>query len=69
MATQTATTVTAQLRAEVQKSGASLVSIAEATGIHVSHLSRWLRGERGLTGVHVDALSDYLGLRLVRTRR
>ena len=37
-----------------------------STGIHNSQLSRFLRGERGLSMDAIDTLGEYLGLRVVR---
>jgi hypothetical protein len=68
MGAKATSTVTAQIRAEIEKSAQSLRSIATATGIDVTQLSRWLRGERGLTGTHIDILADYFHLQLTKRK-
>jgi transcriptional regulator with XRE-family HTH domain len=63
---QSPTQISVALREAVAAAPDSLRSLAADTGIDVSHLSRWMRGERDLTLAHVDALCARLGLRLAR---
>jgi transcriptional regulator with XRE-family HTH domain len=58
-------TFTDQLRDAVEKSGESQRVIADATGINQGNLSRFLRGERGMSLDNVDALCAYLKLKLI----
>jgi transcriptional regulator with XRE-family HTH domain len=57
--------LTEQLRAAVRRSGKTLGELARATGIHVSALSRFVRGERGVSMEGLDALGECLRLRIV----
>ena len=55
-----------QLRKAVEQAPVSRYAIHKATGIDQAVLSKFVRGERsGLSMETVDALCDYLGLRLV----
>ena len=56
--------VTAAVRRAVLESGRSLTDVARATGIDLGNLSRFVRGERGLSMENFDALCEHLGLRL-----
>jgi len=53
---------TDQLRAIVQRCGKSRYQIAKETGIDESALSRFVHGERCLSGKALDALGKCLGL-------
>ena len=68
MQTQTSKKLTAQLQAILRRSGRSLGEMARATGIDTSALSRFVRGERGLSMEGLDVLGDFFGLRLVARR-
>ena len=59
-------TITGQLRRYLEHCGETLCEVEQATGIHNSMLSRFLRGERGLRLENLDTLGEYLGLRVVR---
>ena len=59
-------TITGQLRWYLEHCGETLCEVEQATGIHNSMLSRFLRGERGLRLENLDTLGEYLGLRVVR---
>ena len=60
--------LTSQLRRFVVESGQSLGQLSRATGLHVSALSRFVNGERGLSMEGLDALGRHLGLELVARR-
>ncbi len=53
--------VTDQLRRLVRDSGLSCYAIAKETGVSESALSRFLSGERGLSGKALDTLGEYFG--------
>ena len=57
--------VTDQLREAIRRSGESLNQLAGRTGVDRARLSRFVRGERGLSRAAVDDLCLALGLRLV----
>jgi plasmid maintenance system antidote protein VapI len=61
--------VTGQLRAAIEESGKSLRELGRATGVGNDILSRFVRGERGITTGTVDKLCRVLGLELVHKRR
>jgi transcriptional regulator with XRE-family HTH domain len=46
----------------------SLAEIGRASGVNQAALSRFLRGERGLTTASLDRLCAYLGLELHKPR-
>jgi len=56
--------VVEQLRAAIQNSGESLNGLGARVGIGADRLSRFVRGERGLSLAAVDKLCRALGLRL-----
>ena len=58
-------TISEQLRRFIKDSGLSTYQLQHETGVHNSMLSRFLRDERGLRIEAVDALCEYLKLRLV----
>jgi transcriptional regulator with XRE-family HTH domain len=66
MPKKTTTTVTESLRQAVMDSGQTLTEVAEATGIDLGNLSRFVRGQRWLAPENIDRLAEYLGLVLVR---
>jgi transcriptional regulator with XRE-family HTH domain len=64
-----AAALTDQLREYITDSGRNLKELGEESGVDASQLSRFMRGERGLTTDSLDKLCDTLGLRLVRERK
>lgn len=60
--------LTDQLRRAVADSGKTLGELARETGIDKSALSRFVNGERGLSMEALDAIGDYLGLRIVASK-
>ncbi len=54
------------LKNAIQESGLTEYRIATETGIVVTSLARFMRGETSLRLDKADLLADYLGLRLVR---
>jgi transcriptional regulator with XRE-family HTH domain len=62
-------TVTETLKAEIQGSGRNLSQLARDSGVSAGQLSRFVRGERMLTGEAIDKLCSTLGLRLARERK
>jgi len=69
MGKRTSQTLTDQLRAAVVESGLTLGQITRDTGIDKSALSRFVNGERGVSMEALDKLGEYLGLRIVKTRK
>lgn len=59
-------TISETLRAAIRDSEVSLRDLGEATGIDHSQLSRFARGDRGLTIACLDRLADHFGLVLTR---
>ncbi len=59
-----APTLTDQLREAIQQSGQSLNQLGKQCGVDSARLSRFLRGERGLSLEAVDAIARVLHLRL-----
>ena len=57
--------VSEELRQYIRDSGLSTYQLERETGVHNSMLSRFLRDERGLRLEAVDALCEFLKLRLV----
>jgi transcriptional regulator with XRE-family HTH domain len=62
-------TVSEQLRRFVRERGESLACVGRHTGVHHGALSRFLRGERGLSTRSLDRLCRYLGIELRSTHR
>ncbi len=58
--------VSEELRQYIRDSGLSTRQLEQETGVHNSVLSRFLREERSLRLDAVDALAEFLKLRLVR---
>lgn len=58
-------TITGQLRWHLDHCGVSTYRLERETGIHNSALSRFIRGERGLSLEAIDTLGTHLGLRLI----
>ena len=59
-----------ELRKVVEASEESLRSIARATGLDVSQISRFVKGERGLTMESAESILRHLGyeIRIVRKK-
>lgn len=57
--------ISEQLRRAIEQSGMSRYRISRETGINESVLSRFIRGETGLTLETVDTICELLGARLV----
>jgi hypothetical protein len=62
-------TISEALRTAILESGRSLNSLAGETTVDAPRLSRFVRGQRGLTLKGVDSLCAELGLELVPIRR
>jgi transcriptional regulator with XRE-family HTH domain len=60
--------LTEQLRRFIRQRGGSLAGIGRETGVNHAALSRFLRGERGLSTRSLDRLCAYLGLELRKVR-
>ena len=58
-----------QLRRVIREHGESLAQIGRETGVSHTMLSRFLRGERGLSTASLDRLCGYLGVELRKVRR
>jgi transcriptional regulator with XRE-family HTH domain len=61
-----APTLTEQLRAAIQQSGQSLAQLGKACGVDAPRLSRFVRGERGLSLEAVDRIASVLRLHLAK---
>ena len=61
--------VSEQLRQAILDSGESYCRIAHGCGVNDGQLSRFMRGERGLTTATLDRLCAYLGLELRESKR
>ena len=55
-----------QLRKAIRESGETQLAISEATGTAQGNLSKFLKGERGLSMENFALLCDHLRLRLSR---
>jgi transcriptional regulator with XRE-family HTH domain len=55
-----------QLRRAVLRADVTRYRIAQDTGISEPHLSRFVRGQAGLSMQHIDTLMDYLGLTICK---
>ncbi len=65
---KSADTLSKQLRWYVKNCGVSTYRLERETGIHNSALSRFIRGERGLSVESMDTLGRFLKLVLVCKR-
>ena len=65
---KSADTLSKQLRWYVKNCGVSTYRLERETGIHNSALSRFLRGERGLSVASMDTMGKFLKLVLVCKR-
>jgi transcriptional regulator with XRE-family HTH domain len=61
--------LTDQLRQAVLSCGQSQYAICKATGIDKTAMSRFMRGERGLSMSVMDNLGAYLNLRIVTDKK
>jgi transcriptional regulator with XRE-family HTH domain len=61
--------LTDQLRKAIDDSGLTRYRIAQETGIDESALAKFYNGHRGLSMEALDALGEYLGLRIVMDRK
>lgn len=61
-------TISGQLREAIERSGESRYAIAQATGVNQAALSRFVRGQSGLTSDSIDKLAAYLGLELTAAK-
>lgn len=61
--------ISQQLRQAIRGADMSLNRMARETGVAASVLSRFLRGEQGITMDTADMLASYLGLNLLPTKR
>ena len=59
-------TVSGQLRWYLVRCGKSTYRLQQETGVNNGILSRFLRGERGISMENIDILADHLGLHLTR---
>jgi len=57
-----------QLKAAIRESGLSLNELGRRAGIATPMLSRFVKGERGLTLTAAEKVCNALRLRLARTR-
>jgi plasmid maintenance system antidote protein VapI len=55
--------LSAMLRDSINARGLTAYSIAQDSGVHVTIISRFLKGERGLTFASADRVIDALGIR------
>ena len=62
-------TVSEQLKWHMRASGVSSLQLQRELGVHQTQLSRFLKGERGLTLATFDRLCARFKLRLVPDRR
>jgi transcriptional regulator with XRE-family HTH domain len=60
---------TEALRRSIEDCGLSRYAISRKTGIAESSLSRFLRGERGLSSESIDVLMEFLGMEARPRRR
>jgi hypothetical protein len=60
---------TDQLRRAILDSGRTRYAIGRESGVAESVLSRFVRGERGLSSESIDVLMEYLGLEIRPQRK
>jgi transcriptional regulator with XRE-family HTH domain len=65
MAKNDAASMTNTIKTAIEDSGLSLNALARETGVQVSSLSRFMRGEQDLVFGAVERLAGVLGLRLI----
>jgi len=61
--------IVSELKQAIERDGRSLNALARDAGLSPIQLSRFVRGERGLTTPAVDALCETLGLELKPKRQ
>ena len=69
MGTKRTPPLTDQLRKAIDESGMTRYRIAQETGINESHLSKFYRGERGLSMESLDAIGELLDLQITFRRK
>ena len=69
MARSETLSMTDTVKRAIKDSGMSLNALARATGVQVSSLSRFMRGEQDLVFSAVQSLSAVLGLELHRSAK
>ena len=69
MATKRAKTLTDQIRQAIDDSGLTRYRIAKETGIDESALAKFYNGHRGLSMEALNALGEFLGLRIISRRK
>jgi transcriptional regulator with XRE-family HTH domain len=57
--------ITSAVRRAIERSGLTRYQISQATGIDQGSLSRFVRGQRGLSTTSLDRLAEVLGLQIV----
>jgi hypothetical protein len=63
------TTVSDSIRNAIKNDARSMCAIAKDSGVHVSNLSRFVSGERGLSLVAVDKICVALNMTMKRSER
>ncbi len=58
-----------QLKEAIQESGRTLTDISRESGVGIDRLSRFVRGERDLTGHAIGKVCESLGLELRSLKR
>ena len=61
--------ISEQVRLAIAGHGLSLNEVARRAGIQPSQVSRFMRGERGLTTESLDKLAEVLGLELRKKKQ
>ena len=69
MAKKRSSLLTDQLRQAIEDSGLTRYQIAKATGIDESALAKFYNGHRGLSMQALNALGDFLQLRITLRRK
>tara|TARA_B100000809_G_C14797689_1_gene409083 strand:- start:244 stop:471 length:228 start_codon:yes stop_codon:yes gene_type:complete len=69
MAKRRSRKLTDQLRQAIDDCGLTRYRIAKETGISEATLSKFYLGQRGLSMEALNALGEYLGLRIVMDRK
>jgi transcriptional regulator with XRE-family HTH domain len=69
MAKMRSSLLTDQLRQAIEDSGLTRYQIAKATGIDESALAKFYNGHRGLSMQALNALGDFLQLRITLRRK
>lgn len=61
--------IVSELRKAIEQDGRTMYALSRDAGLSPIQLSRFIRGERGLTTPAVDALCEALGLELRPKRK